>query len=117
MKKKLNIIIVATIVLAFIGLLLVLLWNRPRIVALRSGLSQERKASASSVVTPYFRPYHGKILAADTTVLARDADYYDLFIDCRPLDSASFTTKKINDVLSNYLLIIKLDYESKISVN
>lgn len=106
MKKSLKItLVVASIVLVFVGLLLVLSLNRPWVRALRRGLSRE-KTPASSVVTPYSRPYHGKILAADSTVLAQDLDYYDFYIDCRPTDNAGELDKETRS-LAKKLAVLK----------
>ena len=106
MNKSLKIIfITASIVLALVGLLVALFWNRPCSLALRRGLSCE-KTMASSVMTPYFRPYHGKILAADSTVLAQDLDYYDFYIDCRPTDETGVLDKEMRS-LAKKLAVLK----------
>lgn len=106
MKKSLKITLVAaSIVLVFVGLLLALSWNRPWTRALRRGLSRE-KTPVSSVVTPYSRPYHGKILAADSTVLAQDLDYYDFYIECRPADKTGVLEKEMRS-LAKKLAVLK----------
>lgn len=107
MNKALKIIlIVVSMAFAFVGLLLALFWNQPRVAALRHGLFQEKKTPACPVVTPYFRPYHGKILAADSTVLAQDLDYYDLYIDCRPTDETGVLDKEMRS-LAKKLAVLK----------
>lgn len=110
MNNKFKIIlIVVSMAFAFVGLLLALFWNQPRVAALRRGLFEEKKAPSCSVVTPYFRPYHGKILAADSTVLAQDLDHYDLYIDCRQTDETGVLDKEMRS-LAKKLAVLKPDH-------
>lgn len=106
MNKALKIIlIVASIALAFLGLLLALAWNQPRVSVLRHRLFQEEKTSTCSALTPYSRPYHGKILAADSTVIAQDADYYDFYVDCLAADGKGTLAREMRSLAEKLAIL------------
>lgn len=106
MNKALKIIlVVVSIVLSLLVLLLALTWNQPRMSVLRHRLFQEEKMSVCSALTPYNRPYHGKILAADSTVIAQDADYYDFYVDCLAADGKGTLAREMRSLAEKLAIL------------